>query len=52
MILCKLGFHSPRVHQNYIPDIRADIVTDVICKVVCTRCKKLIHYSHKVFEES
>lgn len=51
-IICKLGFHDPVQKETWIPSLVAKIVTEVIFKTDCRRCKKALGVTHFKWDES
>lgn len=50
-LLCNLGIHRKAYVDKYIPHIDAEVVTEYIFKLYCTRCGKVFHTDHMVWDE-
>jgi hypothetical protein len=48
-LLCAIGLHKKVFADKYIPNIEAEVVTEYIFKLYCTRCGKVFHTDHKVW---
>ena len=49
-ILCFLGLHSYEHIAKWLPDIQADIITNIITYSKCNDCPKISYYYHSKWD--